>query len=170
MLDNYAAFLSMIAHGEGVDHVIDPATLQLADAYRVCFKGQHRPQHIIADLSTHPAVSGEWIGEPLDFLGAGYAGEISTAAGRYQIRKATFLELAAILHTSSFVASVQDDMGILLIKRNGALDLVRNGDIAGAIARCKRTWASLPGSNARQPQAEMAALVHAYESAGGVLA
>src|SRR4029077_8412294 len=151
MLDNYMAFLTMISHGEGTDRAIDQATGLIADSYRVCFKGQDRPQHIIRDLSAHPAVRGEWTREKCDFLGPQYAGEWSTAAGRYQIRKQTFLELSAILHTTSFVASVQDDMAILLIKRNGALALVQAGDVQGAIAKCNRTWASLPGSNANQP-------------------
>ena len=170
MLANQAAFLTMISHSEGTDRAVSAGVL--VDPYRVCF-GE---RHVIIDLSMHPAVSGEWIGsdgkigEPLDFLGGDYIGQRSTAAGRYQIRKATFLELAAILHTTSFAPNVQDDMCILLVKRCGALALVNSGDVSDAIKLCNRTWASLPGSNAKQPQAELAALVHAYESAGGVLA
>ena len=160
----------MISHTEGTDRVIDPATGALAESYRVCFKGQGRPQHIIQSLATHPAVSGEWKGESLDFLGAQYVGKISTAAGRYQIRKRTFLELAAILGTNSYVEEMQDDMGILLVKRRGALAFVNAGDLKGAILACDNEWASFPGGTSHQPEHTFEYLRDFYTAAGGALA
>jgi len=164
MIPNQGAFLSVLSHSEGTDRAHFNGVL--VDPYRVCFA----ERHVIVSLATHPAVSGEWIGidgkigEPLDFLGAGYIGERSTAAGRYQIRKQTFLELSAALRTSDFAPGTQDD-----IKRCGALTAVNEGDIGTAIMLCSSVWASLPGSKSRQPQATMSALRAAFAVSGGVV-
>jgi muramidase (phage lysozyme) len=170
MIPNQGAFLSVLSHSEGTDRSHFNGVL--VDPYRVCF-GE---RHVIVSLATHPALSGEWIGidgkigEPLDFLGGQYVGERSTAAGRYQIRKQTFLELSAALRTSDFAPGTQDDMALLLIKRCGALTAVNEGDIGTAIMLCSSVWASLPGSKSRQPQATMSALRAAFTVSGGLLA
>jgi lysozyme len=158
MTPNVAAFLTMISHSEGTDRGTDP--------YRICFGFKH----VIQSLADHPAVTGEWAGEPLDFLGPAYAGKISTAAGRYQITRPTWLGLQAILHLPDFTGPSQDDAAIQLIKDRGALDLINAGDIQTAIRACAGEWASLPGSKSGQPQNKLGLLVDAYQSAGGALA
>jgi muramidase (phage lysozyme) len=154
-MSNLSAFLTMISHSEGTDRAADP--------YRVCFGFKHT----IAELSDHPAITGEWSGEPLDFLGPTYAGLISTAAGKYQITKHTWEALKTALSLHDFSAASQDAAATLLIKQKGALDLVNGGQVADAIGLCHNVWASLPGSTSGQPQKTMASLVANYTSNGG---
>ncbi len=155
---NALAFLEMISHSEGTDRIADP--------YRCCFGFKH----IIEDLSDHPSVTGEWMGEPLDFLGVAYKGLHSTAAGKYQMTKHTWQACQAALNLPDFTGDSQDRAAILLIKQKGALDLVNGGQIADAIALCHPIWASLPGSIAGQPITPMPTLLAAYSQAGGAYA
>ena len=155
MTPNVSAFLAMIRHSEGTDKYPDP--------YRVCFGGRHT----IANLSDHPAVTGEWIGEPLDFLGPSYVGQHSSAAGAYQIIRSTWQNLKATLHLPDFTGPSQDDAAIQLIKEKKALDLVFAGQVTDAINACRSIWASLPGSGVGQPTRTFADLINAYGSAGG---
>jgi len=150
MTANQLAFLAMISHSEGTDRSNDP--------YRVCYGYQHT----ILDLAYHPAERRppnnlqEWHGEPIDDLGPEYAGEVSTAAGRSQMRLKTWLGCKAALNLSGFFPD--------------ALALVNAGLIQEAIIACKNEWASLPGGTAHQPQHTFAYLIDFYTQAGGVAA
>lgn len=145
----------MISHGEGTDRAPDP--------YRVCYAFIHT----IKDLREHPAITGEWLGESLANLGAAYIGKISTAAGRYQLIKPTWVSLRDRLKLSDFTGPSQDAAAIELIREKGALALVDSGRVADAITACHEIWASLPGSTSGQPQKSFAALIGAYGDAGG---
>jgi muramidase (phage lysozyme) len=159
---NVAAFLAMIAHSEGTDRAPDP--------YRVCFAFKHT----IADLRDHPAVTGEWKGEPLPdelCIKAGFSpGCVSTAAGKYQITRPTWNRVKGILRLANFTGPSQDDACVQLIKERGALDIVNGGQVAAAIGLCHTEWASLPGSTSGQPQTSFADLIQAYGDAGGAFA
>ena len=151
----------MIAHSEGTDRAADP--------YRVCYGFGHT----VVDFTDHPAVTGEWTGESLANLGPTYAHSISTAAGRYQINKPTWLELKQILKLPQppyFSPICQDAAAIVLIRERGALDLIDAGQIEPAIARLRDTWASLPGGNSGQHENSLAYLADFYTGAGGALA
>lgn len=145
----------MISHSEGTDKAADP--------YRVVYGYKHT----IADLRDHPAVTGEWMGESLESLGPAYKGLHSTAAGKYQITKPTWLGLQAILKLPDFTGPSQDDAAVQLIKNKHALDLVFAGRVGDAITACRSIWASLPGSNVGQPTRSFAELINAYGNAGG---
>lgn len=161
MTPNVSAFLTTVSHSEGTDRVPDP--------YRCCYSFRHT----IQDLNYHPAcprppmMEVEWQGESLESLGPAYKGLISTAAGRYQITKHTWMALQAKLNLPDFTDSSQDDAAIQLIKEKGALDLLYGGKISEAITACRGIWASLPGSDSGQPQARMADLINVYGNAGG---
>jgi lysozyme len=155
---NLEAFLTMISASEGTDRVADP--------YRCCFGFKHT----IQDLSNHPAVTGEWHGEPLDFLGPKYKGLVSTAAGRYQITRPTWGGIELVLRLPDFGQASQDAAATLLIKERGALNLVNSGMIAAAIRLCATEWASLPGNAGGQPQRTTDQLLAWYGNAGGALA
>jgi lysozyme len=158
MSPNALAFLALISHSEGTDRVFD--------SYRVCYGFKHT----IVDFRDHPAVTGEWHGESLDSLGGKYVGEVSTAAGRYQIRKETWLEAKAALKLNDFTPASQDAAALWLIRGKGALAAIEAGDVPTAIAACRNVWASLPGGTSGQPEAKLAQLLTAYRSAGGALA
>lgn len=159
---NVRAFLSAIAHAEG--------TSKAADSYRVCYGYKHT----IFNLTDHPAVTGEWKGERLSDAmckAAGYgAGCVSTAAGRYQIKKATWLECKRALRLPDFSKASQDKAAVYLITRRGALDDIEAGNVERAVQLCAKEWASLPGAGYGQPVKTMAAIVAAYKAAGGAVA
>lgn len=160
---NIRAFLAMIGRAEGTD--------SQADAYRVCYGYSHT----VKSLADHPAVTGEWKGKtltPTQCAGAGYGpGCVSTAAGRYQITKPTWLECKRALKLPDFSPDSQDRAAVYLINKRGALAAVQQGRLAEAIELCRREWASFPGANyAGQGARSLAWMQSAYQGAGGVLA
>jgi lysozyme len=162
MIPNQAAFCSMLSHSEGTDRAADP--------YRVVYGYEHT----IVSLADHPAVTGEWKGARLPdqtCIAAGFSpGCVSTAAGRYQITKPTWVRLKGILRLANFGPEAQDDACLQLIKERGALDLVNSGAIAQAVRLCRSEWASLPGGTSGQPEQLLANLLTSFTGAGGVLA
>jgi lysozyme len=160
---NQSAFLTLVSHSEG--------TFLAADAYRCCYAFRHT----IADLSYHPAVlrpngTREWAGESLASLGPQYEGEVSTAAGRYQMNKHWWLVAQGACGLPDFSPASQDAAALWLIKQNQALALIDAGQIAEAIHRCRGIWASFPGGNSGQPEAALSACLGAFTNAGGLLA
>lgn len=156
---NTAAFLELIEHAEGTAR-------QGRDPYRTCYGYRHT----IASFADHPAVTGEWRGESLASLGPAYVGKVSTAAGRYQLIKPTWLEAKRTLGLVDFAPASQDRAAVFLIRRRGALADVQAGRIVDAIAKCRREWASLPGAGYGQPERQLAQLLNTFTNAGGYLA
>lgn len=157
MTPNQAAFLAMLSHSEGTDRAADP--------YRCCYGFRHT----IEDMSDHPAITGEWLGESLASLGAQYAHEVSTAAGKYQLIKPTWITCKARAELPDFTPASQDDAALVLIAERGALADIEAGRLYCAVALCSPVWASLPGSTSGQPQRSMVALSVAFTDAGGLL-
>lgn len=164
MTPNLNGFLTMLSHAEGTDRAADP--------YRVTYAFKYT----IHDLSYHPAETRpdgtkEWGGEQLadaQCIAAGLHPPCwSTAAGKYQLIKPTWLRLKGLLKLHNFGPDSQDDCAVQLIKEHGALDLIYAGEVAAAISKCSAEWASLPGNAASQPQRSFAQLMNAYQLAGG---
>lgn len=156
---NVRAFQRAIMWAEG--------TAQRPDPYRVCYGYRHT----IQSLADHPAITGEWRGESLASLGPSYAGKVSTAAGAYQMIRATWLDAKRALGLRDFSPESQDAACAWLIKRDGALADVEAGRFEQAVNKCRGTWASLPGANAPgQPMRKLADLRTVYVNAGGFLA
>jgi muramidase (phage lysozyme) len=162
MTPNEMAFLRLIGFAEGTDTQPDP--------YRVCFGYRHT----IVDLRDHPAVTGEWMGERLPDDMCRKAGIKppckSTAAGRYQIIRGTWMGTKRRLALPDFSADSQDQAALYLLASCGALQNVREGRVVEAIRKAAREWASLPGNIAKQPQRKRDDLVAVYRGAGGSLA
>lgn len=76
----------------------------------------------------------------------------STAAGKYQITKTTYDDVAPKLGITDFSPASQDKIALYLLQRNGALEDVRSGNFEAAIAKSGGTWASLPSSPYNQPK------------------
>lgn len=156
---NLIACATMVATTEGTEREPDP--------YRVCYGYKHR----IESFADHPAVTGEWRGESLANLGASYANKVSTAAGRYQIIKPTWLRAQSALGLQDFSPESQDLAFAWLVKSRGALDDVIAGNIEAAIPKLAKEWASLPGANAPgQGMRSLDFALTAYSNAGGSLA
>lgn len=160
---NVTAFLQAIRQAEG--------TANQADPYRVCFGYRHT----IVSLREHPAITGEWKGERLtdeQCRGAGFGpGCVSTAAGAYQIIRPTWERVRDRLGLVDFGPANQDRAAVELLRESGALYRIEQGDLAGAIAAARRTWASLPGAGyAGQGMRTLGYMQTAYLNAGGALA
>ena len=70
----------------------------------------------------------------------------STAAGKYQITKTTYDDVAPKLGITDFSPASQDRIALYLLQRNKSLEDVRSGNFEAAIAKNGGTWASLPSS------------------------
>lgn len=70
----------------------------------------------------------------------------STAAGRYQITKTTYDDVAPKLGITDFSPASQDRIAVYLLNRNGSLGDIQSGNFESAIAKNGGTWASLPSS------------------------
>lgn len=159
---NIKAFLGMIRKAEGTERAADP--------YRVCYAYKHTVQ----DMSDHPAVTGEWKGEPLSAgmcISAGrLPGCVSTAAGAYQFIKQTWVDLRNKLGLDDFTAESQDEAATELLRRCGALERIKAGDIEGAISKARKIWASFPAAGYNQGERTVAWMVNEFQKAGGTTA
>jgi lysozyme len=156
---NREAFLALIRFSEGTSTAPDP--------WRVCYGYKHTIIH----LREHPAITGEWKGEPLSDAmckAAGHSpGCVSTAAGAYQLIRPTWIAARVALTLKDFMPDSQDAAALWLIKQRGALIDVDDGRIGSAIAKCRRLWASFPGSGVGQPTRSLTSLLAVYTAAGG---
>lgn len=115
--DNTRRFLDFLAKAEGAD-------------YNVITGGGR-----FDDFSRHPGVVGMVTKQGP-----------STAAGRYQITRTTYNDVAPKLGITDFSPESQDRIAIELIRRGGALQDVESGNFGAAINKLGGTWASLPSS------------------------
>ena len=159
---NIAAMLAAISAAEG--------TAGQSDPYRVCFGYSHT----IGNLAEHPAITGEWMGKRLSdsmCAGAGLGpGCVSTAAGKYQIIKRTWVNLRDRLGLRDFSPASQDAAAIELLRQRGALGPLGRGDFAGAVQAARKEWASLPGAGYGQGERSLSWLTAKFQAAGGMLA
>ena len=93
----------------------------------------------------------------------------STAAGRYQINHATYLDGVKATKVKDFYPASQDILGAWLLDRAGVTDLVVAGNINDAIVKAKSTWASFPGAGYGQHEQKLNTLLAAYQAAGGTI-
>ena len=159
---NIKAMGDTIAKSEG--------TFNSGDPYRVCFGYKHT----IIDFSDHPAITGEWRGEPLSAAmckGAGLGPScVSTAAGKYQIIKPTWLKLKAALKLPDFSSESQDRAMVELLRQRGALEFVKAGEFSKAVFAARKEWASLAGAGYGQGERSIEWLTAKFTESGGVLA
>jgi muramidase (phage lysozyme) len=120
---NVRQFLDFLGKAEGAD-------------YNVIVGGRR-----FDDYSAHPGVVG---------LRTRYGP--STAAGKYQITKTTYNDIAPKLGITDFSPASQDRIAVELLRRRGALDQVAQGNFDEAINRLGNEWASLPSSRKTQPK------------------
>ena len=146
---NVSAFLDMIAYSEGTSG---------PDGYRTMFG--HRLFNSFAD---HPR-------QYFDFTDGAGRHLKTSAAGRYQFLARTWDELKTKLGLQDFGPASQDAGCIELIRQRGALNDVKAGRVADAIAKCAPVWASLPGAGYNQPERKTSQLLAAYTNAGGAIA
>lgn len=144
---NLRAFLDMIAFAEGTSG---------PNGYRTMFGGG-----LFESFADHPnqLITRKLGGRPIT----------STAAGRYQFLRRTWVALQARLNLPDFGPASQDAAAIELIRERGALNDVYAGRLATAVNKVRKIWASLPGAGYEQPEKSLNALAGAYVQAGGNL-
>lgn len=145
---NERAFLDMISFAEGTNG---------PNGYATAFGGG-----LIESLADHPRKFYSFTngrGETLK----------TSAAGRYQFLARTWDALARKLGLPDFGPESQDRGALELIRERGALQDVRAGRIAAAIAKCAPVWASLPGAGYAQPERKQTTLLAQFRAAGGTL-
>lgn len=106
----------------------------------------------------HPIKTGELKPVPLSdemCRNAGFKpGCVSTAAGAYQFRRATWDEMRAAgkwgARLPDFSPASQDEAARRLLGQLGVPAMLAAGNITGAINAAGTRWASLPGSTAKQ--------------------
>lgn len=159
---NVAAMQETISQAEG--------TAGRGDPYRVCYGYRHT----INSFADHPAVTGEWNGEKLPdgmCAAAGFGpGCVSTAAGKYQIKKSTWLGVKAKIGLTDFSPASQDAAAVELLSQRSALGPLTHGDFAGAVSAARKEWASLPGAGYSQGERSLAWLTDKFTQAGGIVA
>lgn len=156
---NEQAFLAAITRGEGTEG---------PDGYYTLMGGGTFTSEV-----DHPASLG-WSGTKLSDAmckAAGFRpGCVSTAAGKYQINRPTWLRVKARLSLPDFSPSSQDAAALFLIQEKGALTDVREGRIDQAVRKVRSVWASLPGAGYGQHEVGIETVKQAFLSAGGTLA
>jgi muramidase (phage lysozyme) len=93
------------------------------------------------DFSKHPGVVGTTTREGP-----------STAAGKFQITKTTYDDIAPKIGVTDFSPESQKKIALKLIEDKGALEDVQKGDYEAANAKLGKVWASLPSSPYKQPK------------------
>ncbi|WP_298214353.1 glycoside hydrolase family 104 protein [Acidocella sp.] len=149
---NRVAFLDMLAWSE-----IGPALLAISDdGYNVLVGSTPAHPLLFHSYDRHPDVLNHQLN--------------STAAGRYQLIHATWLECQQALRLPDFSPQSQEWAALHLIRERGAMPAIDAGRLSVAIDLCAAIWASLPGNSYGQPEHPLADLQAAYGRAGGVVA
>jgi len=151
-----AAFLKLIQTTEGTAATTQP--------YLTLF---NYDKSFPANYEDHPANQG-WSGVPLSDDMCKNAGLNppchSSAAGAYQITKPTWNRLAQKLGLTSFAPDQQDLAALELIREKGALSLIDENDIGGAVSKVAQIWASLPGNTAGQNPKTVQYVLDTYQN------
>jgi len=132
--------LDLIGWSEGTSD--SPATKN--DGYDVIVVGADDQPEIFTDFSIHPFARGR-AAKLIRPEEHGIPALYSTASGRYQIIKKTWLEYQPMLKLTDFRPLAQDQIALELIRERNALPLLQANDVAGAINALAGLWASMPG-------------------------
>ncbi|WP_208733642.1 glycoside hydrolase family 24 protein [Pseudomonas duriflava] len=150
--ENVCAFLDTLAASE-----IGPKMLALSDdGYNVLVGSMPNKMLLMRDYSDHPNVYNQATN--------------STAAGRYQILYRYWPHYKALLKLPDFGPISQDLYAIQQFREQRALDDIKAGRFASAIAKCRNIWASLPGAGYGQHEHNIDHLLAAFVKAGGKVA
>lgn len=150
---NVLRFLDLIAFSEGT------STVKTSDdGYNVLYgKG------LFQDYTDHPR-------RPITLPINGKS-VTSSAAGRYQFLAGTWDEVVSKYgFRGRFTPEAQDLAAIKKLVERGALQLIKDGQIPEAIAKCSKEWASFPGNSYGQNPHRLDKLLAKWKELGGVLA
>lgn len=151
-----AAFLDLIAFSEGTS----TSEITQDNGYDIIVSGVDG-HHRLFDYDDHPFAP-QYKRKPIVVRESPLL--LSTASGRYQVLCHYFEVYKEQLHLPDFSPLSQDKVALQQMRERGAINLVVNGDIAGAIKACSNIWASFPGNDYSQPGGKtLEALVSQYQ-------
>jgi muramidase (phage lysozyme) len=155
------AFLDMIAVSEGTS--TSPITKD--DGYDIIVSSIDATGRLVRnrfdDYSDHPFANGR------KSLVVNSKGLTSNASGRGQIMLRDWPHYKALLKLPDFSPVSQDKYLVQLLKEQGAIQPLIDGDLQTAVYRCRNIWASLPGNNYGQAQQRFDTLRAAFILNGG---
>lgn len=146
--DNVQAFLKAIADAEGGGY----------DFKYGAVKGKRADPWRFTDYSSHP--------------GSGYDG-VTTAAGMYQINKATWQDHGERrMGLTDFKPETQDLIAVSMLRGLGVIDKIEGGDIEAGVSQASKQWAALPmgprqAGRHSQPYVKFEHFEATYKMAGG---
>lgn len=135
-----SAFLETIAKSEGAN-------------YGTLVYGKPFNNDIVTrgfGFNQHPALKG--------FMGKLPGRPNSSASGKYQFLRATWVGLQQQLALTDFLPDSQDIGAVELLRQRGALPFVLKNDFPGAVNAARKEWASLPGAGYGQHENNLANL------------
>lgn len=133
------AFMEAIAHAEG------------NAAYNELYGHEE-----IGDLTRHPNRC-----KPIHVNG--YEQLCTTAAGRWQITADTWYEYAERLNVRDFSPASQYRVAVAIARDTGALTLLSEGNVIGAMKAASHRWASLPHNSTNQSRVSEKQFLRLYE-------
>jgi muramidase (phage lysozyme) len=146
---NVQAFLKAIADAEGGGY----------DFKYGAVKGRRNDPWRFTSYSTHP--------------GPG-SGGVTTAAGMYQITKATWEDHGERrMGLTDFTPETQDLIAVSILRGSGAIEKIKDGDIESGVEQASHQWAALPKGRGQpgrynQPYVEFDRFEASYRAAGGI--
>lgn len=149
---NVCAFLDLLAWSEGTDNGRQPTK---DSGYDVIVGGG-----LFTGYADHPR----------KLIALPRLGIKSTAAGRYQLLARYWDAYRKQLKLADFSPLSQDLVALQQIREQRALDCIKAGRIAEAIAKCRNIWASLPGAGYKQHEHKLGILLARFEAAKGEIA
>lgn len=155
---NVGAFMDMIAVSEGTS----TSPITRCDGYDIIVTGVDG-RHRFDDMSCHPFEGGR------SSIVINSKGLTSNASGRYQQMLLDWPHYRNLLKLPDFGYVSQDMLCLQHIKECGAVELLQQGNFAGAVAKCNNIWASLAGATYGQPTNTIDMLRAAYILNGGTV-
>lgn len=162
---NVAAVLDVVAWSEIGHDLLSESD----DGYNV----------FVGSVAGKPILSNSYADHPMRLVSYTLKNGLTTqgsAWGRYQILKRFWPHYKALLKLPDASPVSQDKYAIQQFLEQGALSLFRQGKFVDGIAKISNIWASLPGAGYMQPgtnykqhENKMDALLTVYTQKGGLL-
>lgn len=136
---------------------------------RLLLKSDNGYNVLVGSTADMPRLFSSYADHPRQLIALPRLGIQSTAAGRYQLLARWFDPYKKQLGLRDFSPASQDAIAVQQIRERGALADVEAGRFDVAVAKCSKTWASLPGAGYGQHENDLADLRRAYIKAGGTI-
>lgn len=136
---------------------------------RLLLKSDNGYNVLVGSTADMPRLFSSYADHPRQLIDLPRLGIKSTAAGRYQLLARWFDPYKKQLGLHDFSPASQDAIAVQQIRERGALVDIEAGHFDVAVAKCSKTWASLPGAGYGQHENDLADLRRVFIKAGGTI-